>query len=107
MLLVASVNVASLLIARGAARAHEVAVRGALGARSARLVRLFLVESLVLTRRGDVLGVGVAFAALEAIVALAPADVPRLARRVDRRASAGGDDRGVRGRGASASGCSR
>jgi putative ABC transport system permease protein len=79
VLLVASVNVASLLIARGAARMHEVAVRGALGARSARLVRLFLVESAVLTLAATVLGVGIAFAALQVIIALAPADIPRLA----------------------------
>ncbi len=79
VLLVASVNVASLLIARGAARGHEVAVRGALGARSARLARLFLVESSVLTLAATVLGIGFAFAALQVIVALAPADIPRLA----------------------------
>jgi putative ABC transport system permease protein len=78
VLLVASVNVASLLIARGAARAHEVAVRGALGARSARLMRLFLVESAVLTVFATVLGVGIAFGALQAIIALAPAGIPRL-----------------------------
>jgi predicted permease len=79
VLLVASVNVASLLIARGAARGHEVAVRGALGARSGRLARLFLVESGVLTLAATVLGIGLAFAALQVIVALAPADIPRLA----------------------------
>ena len=56
VLLVASVNVASLLIARGSARMHEVAVRDALGARSSRLVRLFLVESLVMTALATLLG---------------------------------------------------
>ena len=79
VLLVASVNVASLLIARGAARMHEVAVRGALGARSSRLVRLFLAESLVLTAASTVLGLAIAYAVLEIIIALAPADIPRLA----------------------------
>ena len=78
VLLVASVNVASLLIARGAARMHEVAVRGALGARSSRLVRLFLVESLVLTAASTILGLALAYAVLEIIIALAPADIPRL-----------------------------
>jgi putative ABC transport system permease protein len=79
VLLVASVNVASLLIARGAARMHEVAVRGALGARRSRLVRLFLVESLVLTAASTILGLAIAYAVLEIIVTLAPADIPRLA----------------------------
>ena len=79
VLLVASVNVASLLIARGAARKHEVAVRGALGAGGARLVRLFLTESVVLTFAATVLGLAIAYAAVEVIIALAPADVPRLA----------------------------
>jgi predicted permease len=78
VLLVASVNVASLLIARGAARMHEVAVRGALGARHSRLIRLFLVESLVLTAASTVLGLVLAYGVLEIIIALAPADIPRL-----------------------------
>jgi putative ABC transport system permease protein len=78
VLLVASVNVASLLIARGAGRLHEVAVRGALGARRSRLIRLFLVESLVLTGASTVLGLVIAYGVLEIIIALAPADVPRL-----------------------------
>jgi predicted permease len=78
VLIVASVNVASLLLARGTARAHEIAVRGALGAGRGRLVRLFLTESILLTIASTALGVGVAFAVVKAIVALAPADVPRL-----------------------------
>jgi putative ABC transport system permease protein len=78
VLLVASVNVASLLIARGAARMQEVAVRGALGAGRSRLIRLFLIESLVLTAASTVLGLGIAYAVLEIIIALAPADIPRL-----------------------------
>ena len=78
VLLVASVNVASLLVARGAARMHEVAVRGALGARSSRLVRLFLAESLVLTAAATLVGLVIAFAALRVIIALAPAGIPRL-----------------------------
>jgi predicted permease len=78
VLIVASVNVASLLLARGTARAHEVAVRGALGAGSVRLLRLFLTESVLMTIASTTLGIGVAYAAVKAIVALAPADVPRL-----------------------------
>jgi putative ABC transport system permease protein len=78
VLIVASVNVAGLLLARGTARAHEVAVRGALGAGSGRLLRLFLTESVLMTVASTTLGIGVAYGAVKAIVALAPADVPRL-----------------------------
>jgi putative ABC transport system permease protein len=78
VLLVASVNVASLLLARGTARATEVAVRRALGASSGRMIRLFLAESLVLVLASTVIGVGIANLAVKTIVALAPADIPRL-----------------------------
>jgi len=76
---VASVNVGGLLIARGSARAQEVAVRNALGARSTRLVRLFLVESTLMTALATLLGLAIAFGVVRAIVSLAPADIPRLA----------------------------
>jgi putative ABC transport system permease protein len=79
VLIVAVVNVACLLLARGTARAHEVAVRRALGAGTAKLTRLFLVESLLLTLASTGLGVALAYTAVRAIVALAPADVPRVA----------------------------
>ena len=78
VLLVASVNVAGLLVARGSARMQEVAIRGALGARRSRLVRLFLVESVVMTALATLAGLAIAFAAVRTIVNLAPADVPRL-----------------------------
>ena len=79
VLLVASVNVGGLLIARGSARAQEVAVRNALGARNTRLVRLFLVESTLMTALATLLGLAIAFGVVRAIVSLAPADIPRLA----------------------------
>jgi predicted permease len=78
VLLIACVNVANLLLARGTARVREVAVRSALGAVSRRLARQFVAESLVLTLGASVLGVLLAFGGLRALVAMAPADIPRL-----------------------------
>ncbi|MEO8452186.1 MAG: ABC transporter permease, partial [Gemmatimonadota bacterium] len=78
VLVVACVNVANLLLARGTARLREVAVRGALGARFGRLSRQFVVEALLLSLLGAAAGVAVAFGGLKLLLALAPADIPRL-----------------------------
>ena len=78
VLLVACVNVANLLLARGSTRAREVAVRSALGAGGRRIAGQFITDSLVLVLFGAAAGLLVAFASLRALVAFAPGDIPRL-----------------------------
>ncbi|HEU5154204.1 MAG TPA: ADOP family duplicated permease, partial [Gemmatimonadales bacterium] len=78
VLLVACANVASLLLARGAERLREVTVRTALGATTRHLVRQFLVESLLLTGCGALLGLLLAQEGLDLLLALAPGDIPRV-----------------------------
>src|SRR5262245_38552632 len=78
LLLIACANVANLLLAQTSLRQRELAVRAALGGSWWRLIRLMLVEALLLAGAGALLGLGLAWFGIRQLLAIAPANLPRL-----------------------------
>jgi putative ABC transport system permease protein len=78
VLLIACVNIANLVLARGAGREKEIAIRQSVGASRLRVIRQFLIESILLSLLGGILGLVGALVGMRGLLAIAPQDIPRL-----------------------------
>lgn len=82
VLLLASANIAGLVLANAAGRQREFALKLALGASRFRLIRQLLAESILLAAAGGLIGVGVSWIGLDVLLSLAPQDLPRISEVV-------------------------